>query len=70
MEVRQGWRHFRCGGCGAQWESASRDHASPSGEECECGEWVFPHGSRPDAALEVNEYGNLTAIHFRVNRAR
>lgn len=54
-----GWRIFHCDGCGKQWESASRDHASPSGEECDCGEWVSPHDSRADNTLPCNEFGNL-----------
>lgn len=54
-----GWRVFHCDECGAQWESTSRDHASPSGEACDCGEWVMPHESRADETLSLNEYGNL-----------
>lgn len=63
--VAAGWRVFRCDECGAQWESASRDHVSPSGEDCACGEWVFPHESRPDPTLPVNEHGNLTKTYTR-----
>ena len=63
--VTAGWRVFRCAECGAQWESASRDHASPSGEDCACGEWVSPHESRADDTVPCNEYGNLTQTYMR-----
>lgn len=64
--VAAGWRVFRCDECGAHWESTSRDHASPSGEDCDCGEWVSPHASRADETLVVNEYGNLSKNCKRV----
>jgi len=60
-----GWRIFHCDACGEKWESASRDHASPSGEECPCGEWIFPHESRADETLLRNEYGNLAKTYER-----
>jgi len=70
MQFAQGWRIFWCDECGEQWESASRDHASPSGEDCQrCGEWVFPYDSRPDGSLPVNQFGNLTQSYGRVNGA-
>lgn len=66
MTDMQGWRIFHCEECGAKWESASRDFASPSGEDCEeCGAWVFPNDARPDATLPVNEFGNLTKTFNR-----
>ena len=70
MKFNQGWRLFWCDECGERWESASRDHASPSGEDClRCGEWVSPHDSRADDTLPVDEFGNLTKSHDRVNCA-
>jgi hypothetical protein len=66
--VAAGWRVFCCDECGAQWESASRDCASPSGEDCACGNWVSPHESRADEALLVNEYGNLAKTYERKRR--
>lgn len=64
--VLAGWRLFHCDECGAKWESASRDYASPSGEDCEkCGAWVFPHLRRPDPTLTVNAFGNLTKTYAR-----
>lgn len=61
-----GWRLFHCDDCNEKWESATRDHASPSGEDCEnCGAWVFPHLGRPDPTLQVNEHGNLTKTYTR-----
>ena len=60
MTDMQGWCAFQCDECGAQWQSASRDHASPSGEDCEkCGAWVFPHLHWPDPTLQCDEFGNL-----------
>jgi hypothetical protein len=63
--LKAGWRIFHCDTCGEKWESASRDRASPSGEECPCGEWVFPHAARPDDTLLCNEYGNLAKTYER-----
>jgi len=61
-----GWRVFHCDACGEKWESASRDYASPSGEECaSCGEWIFPHAARADETLLCNEYGNLIKTYER-----
>jgi hypothetical protein len=36
-----GVRYFRCDECGKEWLDVSRDADSPSGESCDCGEWVF-----------------------------
>lgn len=60
-----GWRVFRCDACGAQWEAASRDYASPSGEDCACGEWVMPHAFRPDDTLPIDKFGNLIKTYAR-----
>lgn len=35
-----GYRYFECS-CGKKWLEHSRDKNTPSGDECECGEWVF-----------------------------
>lgn len=65
-QLEAGWRAFQCDECGAQWQSASRDHASPSGEDCEkCGAWVFPHLHRPDPTLQCDEFGNLLRAYER-----
>lgn len=62
--TRVGWRRFECDECGHQWEWPSRDRHSPSGENCpECGQWVFPCGSRADDTLPVDTWGNLTCAH-------
>ena len=59
--VRRGWRSFLCDECGHKFEWPTRDHKSPSGENCpECGEWLFPHDSRQDETLKVDDMGNLT----------
>lgn len=44
-----GWRSFLCGECGHPFELRTRDHKTPSGEDCpQCGEFVFPNSSRED----------------------
>ena len=58
---RRGWRSFLCDECGHKFEWPTRDHRSPSGENCpECGEWLFPHDSRQDETLKADDMGNLT----------
>lgn len=65
--TRQGYRYFKCDGedddgkaCGHVWREPTRDHQSPSGENCPmCNAWVFPHYSEPDATLRVDSMGNL-----------
>ena len=61
--VMRGWRHFRCGMCNAHFREPSRDHATPSGVECDCGEWVFPYESHADAFLSYHPAtGNLIGV--------
>lgn len=61
-----GWRVFECEACGALFEEASRDCLSPSGEPCDCGEWLAPVGHREDPLLPVDSAGNLTESYIRV----
>ena len=59
--IRRGWRSFLCDGCGHKFEWPTRDHRSPSGENCpECGGWVVPRDSWHDETLKVDDMGNLT----------
>ena len=67
--VMRGWRHFRCSECSAHFREPSRDHATPSGVECDCGEWVFPYESRADAFLCYHPAtGNLICLTERRQR--
>ena len=64
---RQGYRYFKCDGenddgksCGRVWREPSRDHRSPSGENCPmCNAWVVPHHSELDTTLPADAMGNL-----------
>lgn len=64
-EPRQGWRFFRCHECGHEWKEASRDAASPSGDDCPaCMEgwehsWVGPYRYEIDPSITVDRFGNL-----------
>ncbi len=65
--VRQGWRWFSCGyadGCGRQWKETCRDAASPSGENCTCGEFIPPDKSEVDPAVTVDTWGNLVKFEL------
>lgn len=64
--VMCGWRFFECWECGEKWKSTSRDHASLSGEDCPCGEFVLPCQSVMDASLPCDEMGNLTIPWKRI----
>ena len=56
----RGWRFFHCWECHHEWSEATRDHLSPSGDNCpKCGEWEFPHGSVADTGIPVDDFGNL-----------
>ena len=57
--VIRGWRFFECWECGEKWKSPSRDHGSPSGEDCPCGEFVSPVSSKPDESIPCDDMGNL-----------
>lgn len=62
-----GWRHFRCEECGREWKSTTRDHESPSGDDCACcGAWVHPADHWADEKLETDESGNLLYYETRV----
>lgn len=58
-QIRRGWRKFVCE-CGHEFELATRDCFSPSGESClKCCEWVHPSEHRIDAGLACDTMGNL-----------
>lgn len=60
ITVRRGWRTFHCDECGLQWELATRDAMSPSGDTCpECDEVNFPKSYRIDADIVCDKWGNL-----------
>ena len=59
-KVRRGWRYFQCFECDYKWKLPTRDHISPSGEDCpKCHEWAVPYKSEPDATLKCDDMGNL-----------
>jgi len=64
-DVRRGWRAFECELCSLIFAMPTRDHASPSQDDCpHCravgdGTQCRPIRSWPDAELVVDEHGNL-----------
>lgn len=58
--LRMGWRYFHCTDCGRKWKEATRDCFSPSGDNCKCGEWLFPENGLVDLNLPVDSSHNLT----------
>lgn len=59
-----GWQIFACEDCGRVWLASTRDHLSPSGENCaDCGSWVHPTDTRSDTSLETDSSGNLLCGH-------
>lgn len=67
-KVIQGWRYFKCEGCGTHWRETSRDCDTQSNsycvnKECEGDHYGFgecPYKGEPDTSVEVDEYHNLT----------
>lgn len=63
-KIRSGWRYFECSECGHKWEWPTRDHTSPSGEDCpKCNSWEFPYKSEVDEGLPCDRFGNLTIAY-------
>lgn len=61
-DLRPGYRKFICPECSHEWQEATRDFRSMSGEACsKCGEWTTPSIRWVDLSLPVDEYGNLTS---------
>ena len=60
-QVRRGWRAFKCEDCDLLFALPTRDHASPSRDQCPyCKESEpAPFRSWPDHELRVDEHGNL-----------
>jgi hypothetical protein len=62
----RGWRYFNCDACNVRFREPSRDCGSPSGEACECGDWLLPYAAVPDESLPVDaRTGNLTTPAHR-----
>ena len=65
QSVRRGWCVFLCEQCGLVFALPSRDHASPSAEDCpvcraNLASWEMqPIRSWPDPELKVDGSGNL-----------
>lgn len=56
----QGYRYFTCEVCGSTYKLATRDHCSPSGENCMvCQDFMRPEDSEPASGLPVDANGNL-----------
>ncbi|MET2951740.1 hypothetical protein ABXV18_27040 [Vibrio owensii] len=56
---RAGIRFFSCGECGQAWSEASRDCLSPSGDHCDCGEYVHPHDRVVVQGVPFTKYGGV-----------
>jgi len=56
---RAGWRLFSCESCSKVVWMPTRDRFSPSNEDCECGETVFPLYNKDTPEIKVDNMGNI-----------
>jgi hypothetical protein len=65
MAGNPGFRKFTCEECGTVWVQATRDHTSPSGDDCPvCHEFVHPDMNwRDDVNLKTDHMCNLVDVH-------
>lgn len=54
-----GMVYYECNECGNSWHEKSRDCLSPSGDYCECEEFVHPSSHEEHPEWPTDRSGNL-----------